>query len=154
MKVKILLLFTLALFRLSLYGQNANALPTFNLDDKHSQAQPKDSKIKPEKYKLNSLAGFKLNCSGYDFSLIRSLNGGKDPDAIFVVCKAGNYMIAFNRSELTTVDKTTMVCIDQKGKIFTGFEKGDTPIIAIGTLEIKNGKANMKSFWVGMLEVK
>ena len=129
-------------------------MPTLNLDDRYSQAQPKDSKIKPENYKLNSLTGFKLNCSSYDFSLIRSLNGGKDPDAIFIVCKAGNYMVAFNRTKVTTVDKTTMTCIDQKDKIFTGFERGDTPIIAIGTLEIKDEKADMKSFWVGMLDIK
>jgi hypothetical protein len=153
MKIKFLAIIGLVLFRFSLFGQSNDRLPTFILDDKHSQAQPKDSKIKPEKYKLTSPLGFNLICAGYDFSTIRSLNNGKNPDAIFIVCKAGNFMAPLNIAGQTTIDKSTMQSIDKKNKIFTGFEKGDTPIIALGTVKINGDKADMKSFWVGMLEV-
>lgn len=117
-------------------------------------AQPKDSKIVPENYQLFNLSGFKLDCSKYDFSLIKSLNEGKSPDAIFIVAKSGNYMVKLNVVDETLVDKSTMQSLDNPKRKFNKFEEGDTPILGIGTFKMKNGKASMTAFWVSMIDVK
>jgi hypothetical protein len=154
LKIKIFGLLTLTFVHLSVIGQLNNSLTAFKLSDKYSQVQPKDSKIKPGNYQLPSSKGFSLNCLGYDFSQIRTLNNGKEPDAIFIICKAGSYMIKPNFSGITIIDKSTMESLDEKDKKFGGFEKGDTAILAIGTLRNNDGKAEMMSFWVAMIDVK
>src|SRR5687768_2999201 len=90
------------------FSQSNQPYPIFVLNDSFSHAQPKESKIVPKNYQLSNLAGFRLDCSKYDFSLVRSLNEGKNPDAIFIVAKSGNYIIALNTTGETLVDKSTM----------------------------------------------
>jgi hypothetical protein len=116
-------------------------------------AQPKDSKIIPKNYQLSNLPGFKIDCSNYNFSLVRKLNEGRDPDAIFIVAKSGNYMVDLNISGETIVDKSTMQSVDHPKKKFEAFEKGDTPILGIGTLKVRDGKVSMTTFWVSMIDV-
>ncbi len=47
-----------------------------------------------------------------------------------------------------------MKSLDNPRKKFKNFEKGDTPILGIGTLKMKNGNASMMTFWVSMIDVK
>ncbi len=78
------------------FSQVNISYPVFVLNDSFSHAQPKESKIIPQNYDLSNLSGFKIDCSKYDFSLVRSMNEGKNPDAVFIVGKSGNYMIELN----------------------------------------------------------
>lgn len=136
------------------FAQSHDTYPTFVLNDTFSHAQPKGSSIVPQKYQLTSLKGFKLNCSTYDFSLIRSLNEGKDPTAIFILSKGGSYMVPLVMYGETVVDASTMKCLDYPKKNFTLFENGDTPIIAIGDLVESEGASSMRSYWISMIDVK
>ena len=136
------------------YSQSTDRYQKFILNDTFSHVQPKHSKIKPQNYQLSSYQGFKLDCTNYDFTLIKSMNDRKNPDAIFIVSKAGNFMVPLNINGETIVDKSTMKSIDNPKKIFNLFEKSDTPILGIGTLKIKNGTASMTTYWVTMIDVK
>ena len=136
------------------FAQSSKDYPIFVLNDSFSHAQPKESKIVPQNYQLSNLSGFKLNCSKYDFGMIRIMNNGKDPDAIFIVAKSGNYIVELNVTGETIVDNSTMISLDSPQKKFTGFETGDTPILGIGTLKIKDGQASMQTYWVSMISVK
>ena len=148
-----LLAFTL-LFSTATFSQATESYPVFALNDSFSHAQPKDSKITPKNYQLSNLSGFKLDCSNYNFRQVRMLNDGKDPDAIFIVTKSGNYMVDLNILGETIVNKSTMRSVDIPRKTFEGFEKGDTPILGIGTLKTHDGKVSMTTFWVSMIDVK
>lgn len=152
---KICLLFVFSiLFSSVTFSQPNQNYPVFAVNDSFLHAQPKDSKIVPENYQLFNLSGFKLDCSKYNFDLIKSLNEGKSPDAIFIVAKSGNYMVKLNVVDETLVDKSTMQSLDNPKRKFNKFEEGDTPILGIGTLKMKNGKASMTAFWVSMIDVK
>lgn len=152
--LKILFLFACVLHSTLSFSQQPDSLPVLKLDDKYSELQPKDSKLKPLKYIITSKDGFNLDCSSYDFSLIRSMNNGKDPDAIFIICKAGTYIIELNTASVAHINKSTMQSLDPGNKEFTGFVKDDTPILAIGTLKVKSNQAEMLTYWVAMMEVK
>ncbi|MBN8854449.1 MAG: hypothetical protein BGO55_21195 [Sphingobacteriales bacterium 50-39] len=124
------------------------------LDDYYSHAKPKDAKDKTtQNYKVRSALGIILDCSKYDFSLIRKMNNGKDPDKIHLVCKSGTFDIELNLHGETIIDKTTAHSIGEE-KEFKGFEKGDTPILGIGTLAITGTKAQMLTYWVSMMDIE
>lgn len=137
-----------------LYGQPAEQYQTLILNDTFSHAQPVGAKIKPKNYVLKASKGFKLDCTNYDFTLIRTMNDGKNPDAIFIVAKAGTYIVNLNDTGETIVDRSTMRSLDKPKKKFTLFEKADTPIIGIGTLKIKNGAASMETYWLSLIEIQ
>ena len=152
---KIYLLFVFSMLcSIAGFSQSGPPYPIFVLNDSFSHAQPKESKIIPKNYQLSNLSGFELDCSKYDFSLVRSMNEGKNPDAIFIVAKSGNYLIELNVKGKTLVDKSTMHSLDNPKKEFKRFEKGDTPILGIGTLKIKDGQASMTTYWISMIELK
>lgn len=152
---KLLLSISLTLFMAIIArSQDRNEYPVFVLNDTFLHAQPKGSTIKPQNYQLSSRDGFKFNSANYDFSVIRKMNEGKNPDAIFIVARSGNYFVELNTNGETIVDASTMNSLDNPKKKFKKFEKGDTPIFGIGTLAIKDGKANMMTFWVSMIDVK
>lgn len=136
------------------FSQQNDNLPLLVLDDKYSELQPKDSKVKPMKYVLTSKQGFNLDCSKYDFTWIRSMNEGKKPDAVFIICKAGTYVVELDVSAVTPINKTAMHSLDPGNKEFTGFVEKDTPLLAIGTLKVENNEAKMVSYWVAMMQVK
>lgn len=148
-----LLIFSI-LFSTVTFSQSNKTYPVFVLNDSFSQAQPKESKIIPKDYQLANLPGFKLDCSKYDFSLIRSMNGGKNPDVIFIIAKSGSYMVELNVTGETLIDESTMHSLDNPKKDFKNFEKGDTPLLGIGTLKIKDGQASMTTYWITMIDVK
>jgi hypothetical protein len=136
------------------YSQPGKNYPVFVLNDSFSHVQPTESKIKPKNFQLYALQGFTLNCAAYDFSFIRTLNEGKNPDAIFIIAKSGKYIVELNTAGETVVDKTTMQSLDYPKRKFKGFEKDDTPIIGIGTLKVKDGAASMATYWISMIDVK
>ncbi len=152
--IKNLLIVSLMLIGINSYSQSSKTYPVFILNDSFSHAQPKDSKIIPRNYQLSSLKGFKIDCSNYDFSLMKSMNEGKVPDAIFIVANSGNYIVELNSSGETIVDNTIMHSLDSPQKKFQKFEKGDSPILGIGTLKIKDGAASMQTYWISMIDVK
>ena len=82
------------------------------------------------------------------------MNGGKDPDLLFIVSKSGNFAVELNIAGETVVDRSTMQSLDNPKKKFKEFDKGDTPILGIGTLKIQDGKANMMTYWVSMIDIK
>lgn len=106
----------------------------------------------PKKMQIKNTNGFILDCSGYDFTLIRKMNNGKNPDLIFIIAKAGKYKIVLNISGKTTIDASTMTSLEGYGNDFRGFEKGDTPIIAIGTLK-PGTTSEMRAYWVSMIQL-
>ena len=154
MKKILLPLAILFLFTTSAYTQPGKNYQVLMLSDTFSQAQPHGSAIVPRKYQLGTLKGFILDCSTYDFTLIRSMNDGKDLDAVFIVSKSGNYMIELNVKGETIVDNATMISLENPKKKFKAFVKGDTPILGIGTLKIKDGRASMTTYWISMIDIK
>jgi hypothetical protein len=154
MKKKFLSLTGLFLFATLAYSQSSKNYQLFILNDSFSHAQPEGSKLVPKNYQLGSLKGFILDCSKYDFTLVRSMNDNKNPDAIFIVAKSGNYMVELNVSGETIIDNSTMISLDNPKKKFKEFEKGDTPILGIGTLKIKDGQASMTTYWISMIDIK
>jgi hypothetical protein len=154
MRTNCFLVAFLLLFSNITFSQSNKTYPVFALNDSFSHTQPKGSKITPKNYQLSNLSGFKLDCTKYEFSLVKRMNGGKNPDAIFIVAKSGNYIIELNVTGETLVDKSTMQSLDNPPKKFSVFEKGDTPILGIGTLKMKDGTASMTTYWVSMIDVK
>ena len=142
------------LFASEIFSQSVSSYPVFVLDDRFSQAQPAGSKIVPRNYVLSSRTGFILDCSKYDFSPLRDLNNGKNPDAIFIVSKSGTYSVKLHITSSTTVDRSTMLSLDNPKKEFRDFQKNDTLLLAIGTLKKSNGKAEMATYWVSFVSVK
>jgi len=127
--------------------------PILVLNDSFSHAQPKGSKITPQKYQLHSLKGFELDCSRYDFTLIQSLNEGRMPESIFIICQSGNYKVKLNPEGITIVDASTMTPVDGPTKKFRSFAAGDTPILGIGTLARGKKGPDMRTYWVSMINV-
>jgi hypothetical protein len=87
---------------------------------KYNNVQTKGAP-KPLRYVVKAGSGLILDCSQYDFSAIRKLNGDKPPDAIHLVCKSGTFDIPVNTTGETTIDAKTTQTPDQ-GKVFNGFE--------------------------------
>ena len=76
-----------------MFGQPAGIYAVLVVNDSFSRTQPKESKIVLKNYRLSSLEGLMLDCSKYDSTVIHARNAGKNPDAIFVISKAGNYTV-------------------------------------------------------------
>ena len=148
-----LILCTLILFY-SCSGGDKTAYTKLILDDKYSQIQKEGTTIVPQNYEIESSNGFVLDCSKYDFSLIRQMNKGKDPDMIHVISKAGTFVVNLNAKGETIVDNTSMHSLDENNKVFTGFIKGDTAILAIGTLNLDKGISEMMTYWLGRAVIK
>lgn len=150
MKITYALVSIISLFAISCTGQSKKLYPTFVLNDKYNQIQKEDSKVIPENYELESLQGLILDCSKYDFSLIKTMNENKLPDQVHIVSKAGTFTVKLNTQGQTIIDNSTMEPLDGKNKNFTGFVKGDTAMLAIGT--IKNNE--MMTYWLGIVPIK
>lgn len=149
-KIIYALISIILLFVISCTGQSKKPYPTLVLNDKYNQIQKENSKIIPQNYKLESRQGLILDCSNYDFSLIKKMNENILPDQVHIISKAGTFTIKLNINAQTILDNSTMQSLDEKNKPFTGFIKGDTAILAIGT--IKNNE--MMTYWLGMIEIK
>jgi hypothetical protein len=132
-------------------GQSAQNYQTIKLDDSYNNIQKKGSPA-AKKMQVTNPKGFILDCTGYDFTLIRSLNNGKDPDFIFIIAKGGKYKIPINLQGPILIDAGTMVSTEGFGKNFTGFEKEDKPILAIGTLK-PGDDTHMLAYWVTLIEL-
>ena len=135
------------------FGQSPGPYQSFKLDDKYCQIQEKNSGIVPKNYQLTTLKGFILDCSGYDFSQIRVLNSGADPEYIFIISSPGKFLVKLNLRGETVIDRSTMHSIEENGKEFSGFIQGDKIIIAIGSLK-QNTKNQMLAYWAAMIDVK
>ncbi len=135
---------------ISCLGQSKKPYPTFILNDKYNQIQKENSKVIPQNYELKSLKGFVLDCSNYDFSLIKKMNKNKLPDLVHVISKAGTFTVKLNTKGKTIIDNSTMQSLDENNKGFLRFVKGDTAMLAIGT--IKNNE--MMTYWLGMINIK
>jgi hypothetical protein len=122
------------------------------LDDKYNNVQAKGAP-KPLQYVVKAGNGLILDCSHYDFSAIRILNENKSPDAIHLICKSGTFDIPLNTTGETTIDAKTAQPFDQ-GKLFKGFEKGDHVILGIGTTRFVDAKADMRTYWLTLMDVK
>lgn len=150
MKLIYALVIVITLFTISCTEQTKKTYPTFVLNDKYNQIQKEGSKEIPQYYELQSLQGLILDCSKYDFSIIKSMNDNKLPDQLHIISKAGTFTVKLNTQAQTIIDNSTMESLDGKNKSFTGFVKGDTAMLAIGT--IKNNE--MMTYWLGMVSIK
>lgn len=122
------------------------------LDDKYDNVQPKGAP-KPLHYAVRAGSGLILDCSHYNFSAIRNLNDNKPPDVIHLVCKSGTFDIPLNTTGETTIDVKTAQSFD-RGKEFKGFEKGDHVVLGIGTTRIVDAKADMRTYWLTLIDVE
>lgn len=137
-----------------LQAQETEKYQKLTLDDHFSHIIPKDAKDQhPPNFKIKEAAGIILDCSGYDFAMIRKMNEGKNPDLIHILCASGTFIIELNPKGETIIDKTTMRPVGKDPKTFQGFKKGDTPIIGIGTIKVKESKAELMTYWVSMIDV-
>ena len=128
---------------------NKEIYPTVILDDKFNQIQKTDSKIVPTNYELNSLKGFVVDCSNYDFTL-KLMNENKLPDQLHIISKSGTFTIKLNSKGKTIIDNSTMQSLDDPKINFTSFIRGDTALLGIGTL--KNNE--MMTYWLGRVVIK
>jgi hypothetical protein len=133
------------------FAQSASVDQVIKLNDSYNNVQKKGAPA-PKKIQVKNPKGFILDCTGYDFTLIRSVNKGKDPDLIFIIARGGKYKVPLNLQSPTLIDAGTMVSIEGYGKNFSGFEKGDEPIFAIGTLRSGDDR-HMLAFWVSMIQL-
>ncbi len=120
------------------------------LNDKYNQIQKEDSKVVPQNFELQSLQGLMLDCSKYDFSLIKAMNDNKLPDQLQITSKAGTFTVKLNTKGQTIIDNSTMESLEGKNKSFTGFIKGETVMLAIGTLKYNE----MMTYWLGTISIK
>ena len=150
MKIIYILTSIISLFVISCTGQNKKPYPTLILNDRYNQIQKENSKVIPHNYELNTLKGLIFDCSNYDFSLIKIMNNNKLPDLVHVISKAGTFTVKLNTKGNTVIDNSTMQSLDENNKKFLGFVKGDTAMLAIGT--IKNNE--MMTYWLGMVNIK
>lgn len=139
-----------SLFVISCTGQSNKSYPTFVLNDKYNQIQKEDSKVVPQNFELQSLQGLMLDCSKYDFSLIKAMNDNKLPDQLQITSKAGTFTVKLNTKGQTIIDNSTMESLEGKNKSFTGFIKGETVMLAIGTLKYNE----MMTYWLGTISIK
>lgn len=139
----------ISLFVISCTGQSNKSYPTFVLNDKYNQIQKEDSKVVPQNFELQSLQGLMLDCSKYDFSLIKTMNDNKLPDQVQITSKAGTFTVKLNTGQ-TIIDNSTMESLEGKNKSFTGFIKGETVMLAIGTLKYNE----MMTYWLGTISIK
>lgn len=149
-------LFCLILLLTAFIGLRAdrNAYQKIMLDDYYSHLIKKDAKDKTvHYYNVKAAGGIILDCSKYDFSQIRKMNKGKDPDKIHLICKSGTFDIDLNVSGETVIDKSTMHSIGET-KPFYGFQQKDTAILAIGTIAIKEKNAEMLTYWISMIAIE
>ena len=103
--------------------------------------------VKPKNYEQKSLPGFVLNSTEYDFSLIKTVNGNLLPHKVHIIFNAGTFTVKLNTAGQTIIDNSTMQSLDDSNENFTGFAKGDTAMLAIGT--IKNHQ--LMTYWLGMI---
>jgi hypothetical protein len=150
MKIFYFYISMVSLFVISCTGQSKKSFPVFALDDQHNQIQKDDSKVIPKYYELKTSEGFILDCSKYDFSLIKTMNDNKLPDKVSILAKGGTFTTKLNTVGETVFDNSTLESSDDKNKKFTGFVQGDTAMLVIGS--IKNNE--MISYWLGMITVK
>lgn len=123
------------------------------IDDYYSHMKQKGDSSQSHRFQIEASKGLIVDATKYDFSKIKKLNKGKDLDLIQLVCNSGTFIIKFNPKEPTIIDKSTVQNVSGNNQ-FDGFEKGDTAIIGIGTVEIVESKASLLTFWVSLIEIK
>ncbi len=126
-------------------------LPEIVIDDLYNHIKP-TGVTTTTNYKIPSSKGIVVDATQYDYSAIKQLNGGNNPDLLYIICESGTFAVTLDFNNKTLIDKTTTQNIGGNGK-FKGIEKGDTPILGLGTLKMEGTTASLVTFWVSMIEV-
>ena len=118
MKIIYALISIISFFSVSNTEQNKKAYALIVLNDKYNQIQKDNSKVIPQNYELKSLHGLILDCTGYDFTLVKTMNKNKLPDRVHIISKAGTFTVKHNTKGHTIIDGSTMQSLNEKNKFF------------------------------------
>ena len=135
-------------------SNDKNVYPKIIVDDKYSEMRKVGDTVIPQNYQIESLKGFILDCSQYDFSFIKQLNKGIDADLLFINSESGSYTVKLNLKGETVIDSTSMTSFTLNNKPFTGFIKGETLKFGIGFLNSNTTPKEIVAYWSAKIEVK
>jgi hypothetical protein len=154
MSRKFFLIICISIFIFSCLAKDKNVYSKIIIDDKYCLMQKANDTAIPKNYQIESLNGFILDCSKYDFSFIQQLNKGKAADLIFINSKSGAFTVKLNLKGETIIDSTSMTSFTLNKKPFTGFINRETIRLGIGLINSNNGINEMVAFWSANIEIK
>ncbi len=128
--------------------------PKIIIDDNHYNLRAvKNDTIPTQNYDIPASKALIVDLTKYDFSIIRKLNGGKNPDLIQLLCKSGTYVIEIDTTKEIIVDEISAKNIGGIQK-FEGLNKGEQAIIGLGTLKMDGNKAEFLTYWFTVINVE
>lgn len=157
MKQNVLFLFGFLLFLTThLNAQDhpivhAKSYSVIVVDDNYNHIKPNADKNK--KYQVIAADGITVDATEMDFTILKKYLGGNNPDKIFLVCNSGTYVSDFRINDAMILDASTLKPFIGNTK-FKGFQKGDTPIVSIGTIDSKSRTSRMKQVWATTFTVE
>lgn len=143
------------LFQLSGCNIKNSGFPIITIDDAHYDlyAQRKDSLIPQLNYKIPATDAIIIDATKYDYTKIRELNNGYDPDFIQIIYNHQTYAIQLDKTKRLIIDKSTLQNIGGN-EPFNGFKKGEKALIGIGSVS-QNGKADtFNTFWYSFIIIE
>jgi len=133
----------------------SNGFPIITIDDAHYnlRAQRKDSVIPVQNYKIPATDAIIIDATKYDYTKIRELNNGYDPELIQIIYNHQTYVVQLDRTKEIIIDKTTLQNV---GGIepFNGFEKGGKAMIGLGSINQDGKEVTFKTFWYSFIEIE
>ena len=134
-------------------NNNDKGFPIITIDDAHYdlRAQRKDSLIPQQNYIIAATDVIIVDAAKYDYSKIRDLNNGYDPELIQIIYNHQTYLIQLDKTREIILDKSTLQNV---GGIepFNGFEKGGKALIGLGSLNQDSSSVTFKTFWYSFIE--
>lgn len=125
-----------------------------NLDEHYNSIVRKEQAKNVLRYKIKPGKGLILDSKGFDFSAIRKMNDGKDPDRIHLLAPGGVYDFVLNTGGETVLDPSTAT-IMKADRPFAGFERGkDKTFLCIGSIKRKEASEEMMTYWVASIDVE
>lgn len=153
-KLKPFLLLSLVAVNSMSCNEKQNKYPTIIIDDNHYNLRAvKNDTVPTQDYNIQASKIIIVDASKYDLSVLRKLNGGKNPDLIQLLCKSGSYVIDLDTTKAITVDEKSAKNIGGNQK-FEGLNKGEQAIIGLGTVKMDGNKAEFITYWVAMINVE
>ena len=149
-----LLIICVSIFIYSCSAEDKNVYPIIIVDDKYSDMRKANDTAIPQNYQIESLKGFILDCSQYDFSFIKQLNKGLGADLLFINSESGLFTVKLNLNGETVIDSTSMTSFTSNNKPFTGFIKGETLKFGIGFLNSGTTPKEIVAYWSAKIKIK
>ena len=124
-----------------------------NLDEHYNSIVRKEQVKNVLRYKIKPDKGLILDSKEFDFSAIRKLNGGKDPDRIHLLAPGGVYDFVLNTAGETILDASTATIMKANAP-FPGFQTSKNKyFLGIGSIKHNEATEEMMTFWIASIDV-